>query len=59
MLIRLIHGDHVGFESVRDRPRLLAGTTMRLVDRDRLPGALLPLADEGSVVVLETPRVTS
>ncbi|MNP60847.1 hypothetical protein D3C76_1559690 [compost metagenome] len=44
--------DHVGLQSVDDRPALLARSAVRLLDRDLLSFFFLPIGREGFVIVL-------
>jgi len=39
-------GQHVRSQAVDDRARLLAGASVRLLDRERGPGLLLPVSGE-------------
>jgi hypothetical protein len=42
-------GHHIGFQSINDRPRLLARSTMRLIDGYVLPGFFFPMFGEGRI----------
>lgn len=44
--------DHIRFQTVDDRARLLAGTAMRLLDGEVFTGVGLPLLGEGFVEIL-------
>ena len=44
-------GGHIGIDAVNDGARLLARATVRLLDRDHLPGFVFPVLGKYLVVV--------
>lgn len=52
-VVGLVHRHDRGLQAVGDRARLLAGTAVRLLDRQCFAGGLFPFGDEGRVDVLE------